>query len=259
MSAALLTAALAVACTRAQQNAENAPAPEAAPLAPAAEPAPPGAPGTAAPAAAPAAPQQASRPASAPQRPASAPAPPERPTAPPPKRFREVTAQAGTPLSLELTTALTTETAKVEQPVTARLRSPVVIDGITVLPAGAILHGNITETERSARVKGRAHMSFRFTEVSIDGQREPLTTEPLAFEADPQKGKDAAKVGIGAGIGAAIGAIAGGGSGAATGAAIGAGAGVGTVLATRGQEVELAAGTELKTSLASSFGIRVEQ
>ncbi|HET9360986.1 MAG TPA: hypothetical protein VFO58_14650 [Vicinamibacterales bacterium] len=170
-----------------------------------------------------------------------------------------MTAQAGTPLSLELTTALTTETAKVEQPVTARLRTPVVIDGITVLPAGATLHGNITETERSARVKGRAHMSFRFTEVSIDGQREPLTTESLAFEAESQKGKDAAKVGIGAGIGAAIGAIAGGGSGAATGAAIGAGAGVGTVLATRGQEVELAVGTELKTALASPFGIRVEQ
>jgi hypothetical protein len=170
-----------------------------------------------------------------------------------------VSAPAGTPLSLELTSALTTETAKVETPVTARLRSPVVIDGITVLPAGAVLHGNVTEAERSARVKGRAHMAFRFTEVSIDGQRDPLTTELLSFEAESQKGKDAAKVGIGAGIGAAIGAIAGGGSGAATGAAIGAGAGVGTVLATRGQEVELAVGTELKTALASPFGIRVEQ
>ena len=244
MSAALLTTALALACTGAPQNAENAPAPEAAP---AAGPAPQADAPAAARTPRPAAPRSAS------------PAEPSRPAAPPPRRFREVTAQAGTPLSLELTTALTTETATVEQPVTARLRTPVVIDGITVLPAGATLHGNITETERSARVKGRAHMSFRFTEVSIDGQREPLTTEPLAFEAESQKGKDAAKVGIGAGIGAAIGAIAGGGSGAATGAAIGAGAGVGTVLATRGQEVELAVGTELKTALASPFGIRVEQ
>jgi hypothetical protein len=52
-----------------------------------------------------------------------------------------------------------------------------------------------------------------------------------------------------AGIGAAIGAIAGGGKGAAIGAGIGGAAGAGTVLATRGEQAELAAETRLSFRL----------
>jgi len=146
----------------------------------------------------------------------------------------------------------------VESPVTARLRQPVVVDGITVIPAGAVFHGNVTEVERPGRVKGRARLVFRFTEVAIDGQRDPVRTEGLTFEGEATKSEDATKVGAGAGIGAVIGAIAGGGSGAATGAAIGGAAGAGAVLATRGRDVELAAGTAVSTTLASPFEIRVE-
>ena len=65
------------------------------------------------------------------------------------------------------------------------------------------------------------------------------------------------KIGGGAGIGAVIGGIVGGASGAAKGAAIGGAAGTGAVLATRGKEVELAAGTDLNTTLASPFDVRV--
>jgi hypothetical protein len=71
------------------------------------------------------------------------------------------------------------------------------------------------------------------------------------------KGKDAAKIGIGAGIGAVIGGIAGGGSGAATGAAIGGGAGTGLVLATKGEDVVVEAGTELSATLAKPYETRV--
>jgi hypothetical protein len=169
-----------------------------------------------------------------------------------------VAAAAGTELALELRTALSTETAKVEAPVTARLQKAVVVDGVTVLPAGAVLHGNVTEVERPGRVKGLAHLAFRFTEVEVNGQRDPMRTVIVSYEGESSKGKDAAKVGIGAGVGAAIGAIAGGGSGAAAGAAIGGGAGTAAVLATRGQDIELAAGAAINTTLASPFEIRVE-
>ena len=50
-------------------------------------------------------------------------------------------------------------------------------------------------------------------------------TSPIGNEAAANKGKNAAKIGIGAGAGAGIGAIAGGGKGAAIGGLIGAGAG----------------------------------
>jgi len=203
------------------------------------------------------APQQstASRPASASPSSTSKPAPEVEPARP---SFRDVSAPVGTTLSLALVTPISTETAKVETPVTARLRQAVVVDGLTILPAGATLHGDVTEVERAGRVRGRSHLAIRFTEVVVDGQRDPLRTSAVSFEGEATKSEDATKVGGGAGIGAVIGGIVGGKSGAAKGAAIGGAAGAGTVLATRGREVELAEGTEITAALASPFSIRVQ-
>lgn len=180
------------------------------------------------------------------------------PAAPPRPRFRDVTAPAGTDLHLELTTALSSETAQVETPVTARLRRAVQIDGATVLPAGTTLHGNVTEVARAGRVKGRSHLAIRFTEATVDGQRERLRTNEITFEGEATKSEDATKIGAGAGIGAIIGGIVGGGDGAAKGAAIGGAAGTGAVLATRGRDVVLASGTDITASLASPFTTRVD-
>ena len=84
----------------------------------------------------------------------AAPAPAPRPAEPPKPVYRDVSAAVGTALSLSLITPLSTETAKVETPVTARLRQPIVVDGFTVVPAGATLHGDVTEVERAGRVQG---------------------------------------------------------------------------------------------------------
>jgi hypothetical protein len=143
-------------------------------------------------------------------------------------------------------------------PVTARLRRPVVVDGLTVFPAGSVFHGNVTEVERAGRVKGRAHLAFRFTDVAVNGQRDQARTNVVSFEGEATKSEDATKVGAGAGIGAVIGGIVGGGSGAAKGAAIGGAAGAGTVLATRGREVVLPVGSEVAATLSSPFELRVE-
>ena len=86
----------------------------------------------------------------------------------------------------------------------------------------------------------------------------PISTHSVSFEGEATKSEDATKVGAGAGIGAVIGGIVGGGKGAAKGAMIGGAAGAGTVLATRGRDVELAAGSEVNATLASPFGVRVE-
>ena len=240
IAAAILTSTLALGCgTNAAETATNE---EAAPAAEA-----PAAPASSAGAVR----AHSPAPKAAPKRKAS-------PVAPVQPRFREVAAPAGTELSLELTTALSTETAQAEDPVTARLRRPVVVGGVTVFPAGAAFHGNVTEVERAGRVRGRAHIAFRFTEVAIDEQRDPVRTNSVSFEGEATKSEDATKIGVGAGIGAVIGGIVGGGSGAAKGAAIGGAAGTGAVLATRGKDVVLPAGSDLNATLASPFEIQVE-
>jgi hypothetical protein len=180
--------------------------------------------------------------------------PPARTPAAP--RWREVTVPAGTALPLELLTALSSETAAIETPVRARLRQAVVVDDYTALPAGTVLHGNVTDVDRAGRVRGRARLAFRFTEAEVDGNREELSTNPVSFEGEATKGEDATKIGAGAVGGAIIGGILGGGDGAAKGAAIGGAAGTGAVLATRGREVSLAAGTDISASLASAFSVR---
>jgi len=263
MPAALLSSALVMGCGG---SSETAPNPEAtAPAAgqasgDSAAGAPAAAPGQDAPAPrreSTRAPQAstASRPASASPSSAPQPAPAVEPARP---SFRDVSAPVGTTLSLELVTPVSSETAKVETPVTARLRQAVVVDGLTILPAGAMLHGDVIEVERAGRVRGRSHLAIRFTEVMVDGQRDPLRTNAVSFEGEATKSEDATKVGGGAGIGAVIGGIVGGKSGAAKGAAIGGAAGAGTVLATRGRDVELAEGTEITAALASPFSVRVQ-
>ena len=171
---------------------------------------------------------------------------------------RVVTIPAGTALPLELTTAVSSETAQVEMPVTARLRRAVSVDGETVLPAGSVVSGEVSEVDRAGRVKGKSRLGLRFTSVVIDGRREALRTNPVSFEGEASKGADATKIGAGAGIGAALGGILGGGSGAAKGAIIGGAAGTGAVVATRGKDVELAAGTEVNPTLASPVDVEVK-
>ncbi|MGH9257867.1 MAG: hypothetical protein ACRD3C_25185, partial [Vicinamibacterales bacterium] len=174
----------------------------------------------------------------------------------PAPRFREVTVPANTALSLELLTAVSSETAQVETPVRGRLRQDVVVDGYTALPAGAVLTGNVIDVARAGRVQGRSRVVFRFTEVEVGGGREDLRTNPVTFEGEATKSEDATKIGAGAVGGAIIGGILGGGSGAAKGAAIGGAAGTGAVLATRGREVTLEAGTDIAATLATPFFVQ---
>src|SRR5262249_9607765 len=90
--------------------------------------------------------------------------------------YREITIASGTALPLEMTTTISSGSAEVEAPVSARLRNAITVDGETAIPAGAVLRGNVTDVERSGRVSGRAHISFAFNEANVRGDREDLKT-----------------------------------------------------------------------------------
>lgn len=162
---------------------------------------------------------------------------------------------SGTDLVLTLETPVSSETAKPDQPVRARVAKPVVISGMTVIPEGATVTGAVVSAERAGRVKGRASIALRFNQVVVSNTPYRITTARIARQAEATKGEDAKKIGIGAGVGAAIGAIAGGKKGAAIGAGVGGGAGTGAVLATRGDEVTIGAGTTLRTTITETVRI----
>ena len=173
--------------------------------------------------------------------------------------FREVTIPAGTLLALELQSAVASDTSNVEDAVRATLRRAIVVDGVQALPAGTPVTGHVTAAERSARVKGRARVAFRFTRLDPPGEAErvAIQTGVISREAAATKKQDAAKIGGGAAGGAIIGGILGGGDGAAKGAAIGGAAGTGVVLSTRGKEIRLGPGAPVTVKLTAPVTVRV--
>ena len=171
-------------------------------------------------------------------------------------RFREYTVPEGTRLSLEMESAVSSETSKVEDPVEARLESPVRVDGVEVLPAGARALGEIATVQDAGKVKGRASLSFRFTRLRVGDESYDISA-PFAMTAPSTKKQDAQKIGIPAAGGAIIGAIIGGKKGAAIGAAVGGGAGAANVLLTEGKDVALGRGATISVTLQNPIDVRV--
>ena len=171
--------------------------------------------------------------------------------------YREVVLPSGTTLQLALTSPLASDRNKVEDQVRATVREPVIVDRQVVLPRGTQLVGYVTDVVRSGRVKGRARLAMRFSQLVLDGAQYDFRSQPIDITADATKGEDATKIGIGTGAGAALGAILDGASGATKGAVLGGAAGTGAVLATRGEEVRLESGHALETRLTSSLPVRV--
>ena len=173
-----------------------------------------------------------------------------------PARARTITIPDGTTLDVELSSALASDTSRVEQDVTGTIDSAVVIDDATVIPAGSRLRGYVTSAQDSGKVKGRAELGFRFTSLTVGPVTYDISTKPLFYRAESTKKDDAVKIGVGAAAGAIVGAITGGKKGAAIGTAVGAGGGTAVVLATDGDEIRLAAGRKLKVSLTDPLIIR---
>ena len=173
--------------------------------------------------------------------------------------YREITLPAGTVLPVELATAVASDTSHVEDAVRGTLRRAVTVGGVQALPAGTAVTGVVTAAERSARVKGRARVAFRFTAIDPpgDAERMAMRTDTVSRMAAATKKQDALKIGGGAAGGAIVGGILGGGDGAAKGAAIGGAAGTGVVLSTRGKEIRLAPGTPVSVRLAAPLTVRV--
>jgi hypothetical protein len=169
-------------------------------------------------------------------------------------RWREVTIPAGTTISVKLATPVASDTSKVEDLVRGTLAKSISVDGATVVPAGANVTGSVLEATRSGRVKGKASVAFRFDRLVLDDERHDIQTARIARVAASSTKSDVKKGAIGGAVGGVVGGLIGG----AKGAVIGAGAGgAGAVMATRGNEVRLPAGTIVTTTLQKALSVRV--
>lgn len=164
----------------------------------------------------------------------------------------------GTSVAATLNTRLSTEANHTGDPFVATTTQPVIVDGRTVVPAGAQIHGMLRDVQGSGRIKGRARMTLAYQGlVDSQGTTHSISAQPLTLQAASATRGDVEKIAAGTVLGAIVGGIAKGGKGAAIGAGAGAGAGTVFMLATKGADVVLEPGQRLTIQMTSSTGIPV--
>jgi hypothetical protein len=181
------------------------------------------------------------------------------PIEPPAPSFVELVVPAESVLGLQVETSLTSETARVEDEVTATVTRDVRVDDHVAIPAGAIAHGEVTLVERGGRLRDRARLGIRFNSVVLaNGTRVPLGTETIYRDGTPHTGENAAKIGGGAVGGAILGGLLGGAKGAIIGGSVGAGAGTAAVYASGRNAATLPNGTPLTVRLVEPVTVTIE-
>jgi hypothetical protein len=191
------------------------------------------------------------------------------PAAAPSPHPAKIEVPTGTHLPLVLHNAISTRSARPGDPVYFETVFPVMVDGRVVIPAGSYVSGEVTQSKRAGRVKGRAELAVRLTTMILpNAYQVSLAAAPSnagtgggettngegTIVGDSDKASDAGTVirsteagtAVGAGVGAAAGHI---GEGVGIGAAAGAVGGLMAVLLTRGPDAELPRGTTLEAVL----------
>jgi hypothetical protein len=179
---------------------------------------------------------------------------------PPQRSYEELVVSADSVIGLQNETTVTSERARVEDRVEARVTRDVRVGNRVAIPAGARALGVVSQVERGGKFKDHARIAIRFqTVVLSDGTRLPISTDAVIREGSSPGNDTAKKMGGGAVAGTILGAIIGGGKGAAIGGMAGAGAGAGMVAAGDRSVATLHAGEPMTIRLLSPVTVVAER
>jgi hypothetical protein len=174
--------------------------------------------------------------------------------------FDELVVSANSVIGLETETRISSETARVEDRVEAKVTRDVKVGDTIAIPAGSRAIGSVIQVERGGKFKERARLGIRFSTIVLaDGTRVPMSTETIYREGQAPANSSATKIGGGAIGGAILGALLGGAKGAAIGATAGAGGGAAAVEVGDRQEVSLPAGSPMTVRLIAPLTVTVEE
>ena len=170
-----------------------------------------------------------------------------------------------TVISVQMNGTLSSRTARVGDKFTATVTIPVYVNGRTVIPAGTIVEGRVTQVTPAKRMSRSGTIGIDFDDLVFpNGSRAGLVGSLTSDDPETRRRIDdesrvsgqsnkrpAVFIGGGGAIGAVLGGIAGGGKGAVLGGVAGAGAGVATILLSKGEEARVPSGTP--------FGVQIKQ
>jgi hypothetical protein len=161
---------------------------------------------------------------------------------------RDATLDQGTEFFVRLEEPLSSKTARIEDRFEAVLPQPVRSGDRTAIPAGARVRGIVKDVEPAHRPSKGGRLELYFDTLYLDRTRLDIRAPVVSIEQDKDNDKvgTAGKAGIGAVLGGVLGGIIGGKNGAIVGTLLG---GSGAVVGTKGEEVELPAGTLVRIRL----------
>ncbi len=154
-----------------------------------------------------------------------------------------VTIPEGTTVEVSLQDTIGTRESSSGDTFTSQTTEAVMVDGSTVLPAGTMLKGTLTEVVEPEKETEDATMTLDFnTIVMPDGNEYTFNSPDVTLKTESDTRGDVEKVAAGTLAGAVIGAIAKGEDGAKFGAIVGAATGGAIVLATQENRIKLEPG-----------------
>jgi hypothetical protein len=150
----------------------------------------------------------------------------------------------GTEMSVRIDTALSSRTARREDLVDGTLTESVRVDGRVAIPAGARVRGIVTNAEPAGRASSGGRIEMTFDQLQLpNGRRVDIRSSVASIE---EEGFSKKRAGLGAVIGGILGGVLDGKKGALIGVLVGGG---GAVVADKGNEVEIPAGTVVNLRL----------
>lgn len=156
---------------------------------------------------------------------------------------------SGSEIDVRLETALTSDTAQVEDRVEATTLIDLYRGNDVLVPAGSKMSGWVTSVNRASRTDRKGSLTVEFNRISINGRTyDARAYVTQALESGGIK-DEAGRIGAGSAVGAILGGILGGVKGAIAGILIGGG---GVIAATEGKDVHLEEGTVLRVRFDSA-------
>jgi hypothetical protein len=109
-----------------------------------------------------------------------------------------VTVKKDAVIGIRLDRTISSDTARVDDKVTARVARDVVVDGRTAIPAGAMLEGIVSVVERASPARDRGRLGIRFTTLILGNNRRIAIRTDTIFRGSGVPGDPSATLGASA-------------------------------------------------------------
>jgi hypothetical protein len=157
----------------------------------------------------------------------------------------------GTEMAVRLDRALSSRTARREDRVEATVAESVRVAGRVAIPAGTRVRGIVQDVEPASRPSHGGRLELTFDQLLMpNGRRVDIRSSVAGIE---EEGLDKKRAGLGAVLGGILGGVLDGKKGALIGVLVGGG---GAVVASKGDDVELPAGTVVNLRLDRPVAVR---